>query len=691
MNSNGTANGKGSLLQRAGITGDKSPDKKAHVNRAVEQGRRSFVSSFLDVQPQWRKGAEKPAPDKLIGTTGSTPHEGEEGQETGQERDITGKNMQDITDEDIDGLFGFSDSSQSAELIIEGDSEDSFGGLEVDSVPPAPPTSEEREVSGSISEAVIDAAARLNAGREPSNLASETPIPEAAEQGAGTHVDSKDLKSERPTLPPPLMVAAPERTEGGRRSAIFPGSPPETQHRDTPDPVFERGTPTPPPVGFLRVGFPDTIPEAVFGAANKKDRQSILMEAAQGVPSHAIEAGSSSMGSTELREHSMVESRVQNIMSKMPSHFHPLIEEAMEILREGLVGYESLVEKFIRERRWTWKEEEILRGAYLKTADHLQRIFDKTYDKEADNRIKLRRESKGKLADTERLFTFTLIQSHDSHSNHETNIFDAFAKGVGFLYLLQQRPGSFIHAIGHPEISKPYGRLGGAENAGIAVGLRVHSENIRFAFLFRCYDEAHMVTVANELRDKVIKKPTRPLVGKFEHMVRKDVAEFETAVSQSGISPEKFFEVLNQGHTVESLRSSKELEQIFKTARNEGLIYNKTNDLFDAIELINEYMWALRFNPVARDFFLKFYLANYPLGEQSGNFYKMFGMCLFDSVEEIQARPVAKMAFENDPNPEVRKCFAKRLETLEFEERKTIVAGEENTGPDSDDDETDFF
>jgi len=647
-----------SIVEKLGLVPKpNAPDaNKEHLERAMNIGRRSLIGDFI------HNAKKASPPEQFSKQTKSSTAEITEG---GDKREIT--------DEDIDNFFDFS-KNPPANPVEE---------LDFNSVPPAPPTSEEREVSGTISEAVIQAV-----------------------EGDPQEYPSPDkIKSERSTLPPASMLHSEEP-----RRAILPGSPPETGFTvepgpsasiesgsantlssDKPGPEFVEGIPTPTPAGVLRSGFGsrETLPEAVFGASNSTERNSVLMEAVHGVPRDAIEEGTSSMVSSDLREHSLVEPRVQNTLSKVPPRFHSTIEQAMEILKEGLGDYGPLVEKFIRERRWTREEEEALKGAYVKTADHLQRLFNKKYDQESETRIERWREFKGKLAPTEKLFASTIIGSSDSRSNHETNIFDAFAKGVIFFYLIKQRPGSFIEAIGHPEISKPYGRLGGAENAGIAAGLRAYPENIQSAFLFRCYEEAHILTIANELRDAVIEKPSRPLVGKFEDMVRKDVAEFETAVSQSGISPEKFFEMLNEGHTTESLRSSDELEQIFKTARNEGLIYNKTNDLFDALELINDYMWALRMNPVARDFFLKFYLANYPLGEQSGKFYKMFGMCLFNSVEEINKRPIAKMAFEKDRNATVRKCFEKRMDTLAFEERKTLIADEDTSGSPSDD-ETDF-
>lgn len=521
--------------------------------------------------------------------------------------------------------------------------------INFDSQPP-PQIDASSETSATISDAVIQAAARMNGGSKPP---SEAPEPEP-----------------------------PEREED-RRTAVLPGSPPETGNMHYPEPEFIEGKLSPKPAGVIREnGHRDTITE-VFGAASREERTSLLMEAAQGVSPDAIGTGTESIGVTLLREHSLVEARVQNLMPSTPNRFHPIMEEAMEILREGLVGFEPLVEKFMRERRWTREEESALQGAYGKTTDHLQSLFDRKYDKEADARIERRKDPQGKLSGTEKAFAFAVIGSCDSRSNHETNVFDAFAKGAMFLYLIKQRPGSFIHAIGHPEISKPYGQLGGAEGAGIALGLGLYPQNIQLAFLFRCYEETHLLTIANELRDAVLTNPTRPLVGKFENMVRQDISEFETAVSDIGLPPEKFFDLLNAFHTTDAIRSSNELERIFKKARSEGLIYTKTNDVFDAIELINDYMVALRMNPVARDFFMKFYLANYPLEENSGKFYKMFGMCLFDSIEDINKNRIARKAFEEDPNPTVRMCFAKRLETLEFEERKTIVADPGDFGPDS--------
>lgn len=514
---------------------------------------------------------------------------------------------------------------------------------------PAPETGGSSEISTTISDAVVRAAMDAHSN-------GFHPAPAGAAPASASPVKPPRLRSERPTLPPPAPHVSSESTG-------FPGSPPESG--------FVEATSS--PAGIMREGQPDGVADAVFDAKNRGERMSILMEAAHGTPAEAIETGTGNLGVLALRDYSIVDTRVQNMMSKLPPRFHPTMEEAMEILREGLVGFEPLVEKFIRERRWTRAEEETLKGAYVKTADHLQKLFDRKYDQEAETRIKEWEEYPGKLADAEKKFAFTVLRAKDPRSNYETNVLDAFAKGAMFAYLIQQRPGSFIEAIGHPEISKPYGRLGGAENAGIAVGLGLYPENIQLAFLFRCYEETHILTIANELRDKVIEKPTRPLVGKFEEMVRQDVAEFETAISDTGLSPEKFFEVLNEGHTSETLRSNPALKRLFKHAAKEGLIYNKADDFFDALELINDYMVALRMNPATRDNFLKFYLANYSLGKDSGMFYKMFGMCLFDSIEGLNKKPIAKMAFEKDANPIVRKCFAKRLETLEFEERKTIL------------------
>jgi hypothetical protein len=515
--------------------------------------------------------------------------------------------------------------------------------LEIGSGPP-PRTDASSETSTTISEAIIQETARRNG------------------------------KSEPPA----------EKDEESGRAAVLPGSLPETGTMQYPEPEFLEGKPSPKPAGVMREnGHRDTMSE-VFGAVSKEERTSLLMEAAQGVSSDTVEKGTVSMHGFKLREHSLVEAKVQNMMPSVPNRFHSTVEDAMEILREGLIGFEPLVEKFMKERRWTREEESALQGAYGKTTDHLQSLFDRKYDLDANIRIERRKVSQGKLSDTEKEFSFAVLKSCDPHSNRETNVFDAFAKGAMFLYLIKQRPGSFIHAIGHPEISKPYGQLGGAEGAGISTGLSLYPQNIQLAFLFRCYEETHLLTISNELRDAVIQNPTRPLAGKFENMVRQDVAEFETAVSDTGMPPEKFFEILNAFHTTDTIRSSKELERIFKKARSEGLIYTKTNDVFDALELINDHMVALRMNPVARDFFMKFYLANYPLGEHSGKFYKMFGMCLFDSIEDINKNPIARKAFEEDPNPTVRKCFAKRLETLEFEERKTIISDPEDPNSGSD-------
>ena len=510
------------------------------------------------------------------------------------------------------------------------------------------------------------------------------------------------------------------------------------------EPGFVEARPTPAPAGRVSAGPPGDLVDAVLQAADGNERNALLMKASQGVSSDTIEEGMASMRDFKLREDSSVEPKVQHQMyTKHNRRFHPIINEAMETIKEGLcgrkeresekppVGYEDVVEKFMKEDRWTRLEYEEIAMAYGKTADHLQRLFDREFDKEWKMPVLLRearvlaeaerlfgthgkndrnaeeqlrkadpglaeaeaifsRNGKGdgiesmhrnagigKLADAERGFLYAIIRSRDSRSNRETNIFDAFAKGVAFLYLIQQRPGSYLHAIGHPEISKPYGKkLGGAEEAGITTGLMHYPKNLQYASLFRAYEDAPVPIIAYEMLEELKKDPNPPrwVIGKVEEMVRKDIAEFKNIVSNSGLSPEKFFEILDSCPTTESLKSSDEIREIAKKAAEESLIYNVENDVLDLLELINHYLFFFRMNPGAKEHFLKYYFANYPVEAGFGEFYKMFGMCLFDSMEELNNHPIARLAFEKDFNPTVRKCFAKRLETLGFEERQTLVA-----------------
>jgi hypothetical protein len=377
----------------------------------------------------------------------------------------------------------------------------------------------------------------------------------------------------------------------------------------------------------------------------------------------------------------MVEAKVEALKRKIPPRFVGHIDKAMEVLHRNMKGYEPLVKVMMVERRWTREQEEGLAGSLSAASDELQRIFSTMYKEEAVRRVESRQELKG-LADpgeVEKEFAYTILKSKHHEANREMNVFDAFAKGAIFVFLSQQRPRTFMQALGHSEISKPYGTFGGVEGLGVYIGLdlpdpaTVHSiSNPLIGLGFRLYMEVHLRSLSDWLVSVASGWPKPQTVGRFENMVKHDVDEFQRAVADTRFNAEMFFQLLGkEDHS--RLREDKSLNAIFlEASKGTGsLIYGNADDIFDALEAIVGYMNMLKHDSNARNFFLESYLANYPLDTNGGTFYKMFGMCLFNEKEDIDRHPEVVRAFQKDPDTRIQFHIQEKLEQLQA--RQTLM------------------
>ena len=510
------------------------------------------------------------------------------------------------------------------------------------------------ETSDSISVAVIQAAEEINGGAAPA-----------------TAEKSQKLRSERPTLPPP----APINEEEGRRTAILPGSPPETS--------FLVAKPSPSPAGRLTGRSLETVAEDVFGAAGRGERASILSAASQGVSRETMEFGTAPLGRIGFREDSLVKLRVQNLETKIPRRFRPYLEEAMRLIEKNMSGYEPDIEKMIVEKRWKLEREQRLLGSISACSDEVQRVLEKMHNDEAVRRMQARKDGASGMTagDATKLFAFTILGSHDKKANCELNLFDAYAKAVTFLVLSQHRPRTFMYALGHPEISKPYGQLGGMEALGVLAGLDLPNvsttrsiPNPIIGLAFRLSKEFSSTTLIGWLQDIVAKYPHKShIVARFGHFVEQEVRDFQEAVQDAGFGPEMFFDLLNwKGHS--GMRSNESLQRLFeKACSTEGRIavYRDPDDVFDAIEAIVGYMNLLKLTPQAKSGFIEHFLSTYPFTANGGTFYKVFSMCLFTDKEDMEAHPHVVNAFMNDPDERIsfRAAEAKRR----LEPRETIL------------------
>ncbi len=530
----------------------------------------------------------------------------------------------DITDEDIDAVLGFKPS----------ESDDVLG------FKPSESTDGSREVSTTISEAIVQAAARLNGGRNPVKL-----------------------RSDRPTLPPPaptVRTEPPERDDTeARRTGILPGSPPET-------------------------GFNVTSSALSKGEMTDRTRRRLnelsSMEQAAEIP----------LENTKLREKSYVPVYFQNMIIKLPERFHPYLNEAMEVIGENLKGYEPDVERLILERRWKIEREQRVLGSLSKAADEIQRVFVKMHKDEAVRRVALRSDE-GTMVPAEAIkkWAFTLLSSRSpkdeskllADSNTELNVFDAYAKAVTFLFLSQMRPRTFIYALGHPEISKPYGQLGGMEGLGVLAGLDLPNVDAKnpistplIGLAFRHAQECRSTTLIGWLQDVVAEWPKPFIVGRFAHFVEQEMRDFQEAVQGAGFSAERLFQVLNRNdNSPVNLRADPVLKHIFEAAciGPGSVVYNEPDDVFDALEAIVGYTNLLKVVPRAKDEFLEHFLGTYPLSTNGGTFWKVFCMCLFTDKEDMERHPAVVKALRNDRDPKIKAHIEEAIHILQ--PRETLI------------------
>jgi len=563
---------------------------------------------------------------------------------------------QEPTEEEIDALFDVPE--EGSPPTTPQSNEEDFGGLELNSVPPAPLTEADREVSGTISEALIEAAGAA----------------EAEEPSAPPIVPPEEIKSERDTLPPAPMISS--STGSGQRAVILPGSPPEIEG---PEQGRERA-PTLVPVseqasaqglvngGELRAG--EEITERTFNRVVGMSPEERAAER-EGLAAETLRSTIGSMDVTSVRTESMVERNLERFIhgGKIPVVFRPFFEEATKILHKNLQGYEADVERMIFERRWKYEREQRLLGSISASSDELQRVFKKLHKTEAVQRTTRWTEPVGNMTAGEAIkqWAFTILSSHPSgNDTRELNIFDAYAKAATFLLLSQHRPRTFMAALGRPKISKPYGQLGGMEALGVLAGLDLPDPSTTqvpkpiIGLAFRLSQEVRYTTLIGWLQDLVATQEERRngpeafIVGRFGHFVSQELRDFQEAVQDAGLSAEMFFSLLNrEDHS--GLREDEPLNRIFENAaRGPGrMIYHEADDIFDALEAIVGYMNLLKYNPRVRGEFLEHFLGTYPLSKNGGTFYKMFNMSLFSDREDMEGHPHVVAAFRRDPDESI--------------------------------------
>ncbi|MBD3398120.1 hypothetical protein GF412_02920 [Candidatus Micrarchaeota archaeon] len=665
MSKKGTANGKRSLVDQIGLKGDgRSPEARQEaLRRAVEQGRRSF----LGLPPLDEPAKPKISRSRQDAADKPSIHSPTEPSTLGPEKDITNA--------DIDSMF---DSFEEGHPPVENAGSDPFEGLSADSINPPPPASPEEEgqrdggetsSSDSISMAVINAV---------ETAASSPPAAPGGNQGDAEQeiTDPSQLKSETPTLPPPPLATGDpeslEREEDGRRTAVLPGSPPESGLIVEPEEVAPRGEPT--------------------GRTASRLSELSTMEHAAEIP----------LENTRLREKSYVPLYVDNAKSKLPERFHPYFDKAMELIEKNIRGYEPDIEKLIVERRWKIEREQKLLGSIAAASDEIQKVFEKMHKDEAVRRVQIRHED-GTMTPSDAIknWAFTILSSRSpkdetqvmADSNVELNVFDAYAKAVTFLLLSQHRPRTFIYALGHPEISKPYGQLGGMEGLGVLAGLDLpdpkganNIPNPMIGFAFRHAQECHSSTLIGWIQDVVVKWPKAHVVGRFAYFVQQEIRDFQEAVKEAGFSAERFFHVLTSEHnSPEALRSDPALKSIFESACTGSgkVVYAHPDDIFDALESIVGYMNMLKYSPSPnlKGDFMEHFLGTYPLTSNGGTFWKVFNMCLFTDKKDMEGHPDLVNAFRNDPDRDIQIHIEDAIHQLQ--PRKTLI--EAVSGPRDDD------
>jgi hypothetical protein len=493
------------------------------------------------------------------------------------------------------------------------------------------------ETSATISDAVIRAAAQMTSGINPLNL-----------------------PSDMPTIPPPAPVTAPVRGRDGRRGPLLPGSP---------EPESFVGE------GYMREG------EEMSARTRERLSEMSQIERQAEIP----------LQNTQLREKSYVPIYVENMKQKLPKRFYPYIEKAMELIEKNLKGYEGDVEKLIIERRWKIEREQRVLGSISAAADEIQRVFARMHKDEAVLRVNMWK-SKSNMVPAEAIkkWAFEILKSRSPRdessvmpdSNTELNVFDAYAKAVTFLFLSQMRPRTFMYALGHPEISKPYGQLGGMTGLGVLAALDLPDvksahkiANPMIGLAFRHAQECRSTTLIGWLQEIVAKWPKPFIVGRFAYFVEQEMRDFQESVQDAGFSAERLSQVLNrENNSPADLRADPVLNHIFEAAAigPGSMIYSEPDDVFDALEAIVGYMNLLKHTPQAKGEFLEHFLGTYPLTANGGTFWKVFNMCLFTDKEDMEHHPDVVKAFRNDPDSNIQINIEDAIHRLQ--PRETLIA-----------------
>ncbi len=404
------------------------------------------------------------------------------------------------------------------------------------------------------------------------------------------------------------------------------------------------------------------------------------------------------LSGVEFREESIVIARMEELKLRTPERFHEYIDKAMEILTSNYKGTDSLIDKMVAERRWKWgREERIIQSAGLAMGD-MSHVFEKMVKDEAIRRYKNRKEysKKGVVTpeEVERDFLFTVISSHTETESKEMCLFDAWAKCVSFMVLGKRRSKDLFYALDHPEISRPYEKLGGMEALGVYVGLELPDldklertakqvgrppdslSSSHIGPVFQLAVEAHLTHLIQWIHKAVLLWPGDDrVVEGFERFVRDELKDFQTSVSEAGFTAEMFFQLL-QRERHDGLREETPLQEIFENAATGPgrLVYGYQDDVFDALESILDYMYLLRENNEAKKLFINHFLANYPLESNGGTFYKIFGMSLFTDREDMENHPHTIAAFRTDDDHLIKYHVDEVLRRLEGRSsRSTLV------------------
>ncbi|MBD3389926.1 hypothetical protein GF415_03135 [Candidatus Micrarchaeota archaeon] len=498
----------------------------------------------------------------------------------------------------------------------------------------------------------------------------QTPNSSQGRPSPQTPFTASKPKSEEQPIPQPIpRVRVPDgefRGEGGeRRTALLPGSPPEEISSSYPPREGEEIT------ARTRERFDSMTPE---------ERRA--EEPLSGV---------------EFRKESTVMSRVEELKLRTPVRFQEYIDNAMEILASNYEGIDSLIDKMVAERRWKWgREERIIQSAGLAMGD-ISHIFEKMVKDEAIRRYKNRKEysKKGVVTpeEVERDFLFTVISSYKENESKEMCLFDAWAKCVSFMVLGKRRSKDLFYALDHPEISRPYEKLGGMEALGVYVGLELPDldkiertakqmgrspsslSSSHIGPVFQLAVEAHLTHLIKWIQKAALLWPgDERVVEGFERFVRDELKDFQNSVSEAGFTAEMFFQLL-QRERHDGLRDETPLQEIFeKAATGPGrLVYGYQDDVFDALESILDYMYLLRENSEAKKLFINHFLANYPLESNGGTFYKIFGMSLFMDRKDMENHPHTIAAFRTDDDHLIKYHVEEVLRRLEGRARSSTL------------------